>query len=68
MIKVTLEGRRQDDGSVPILEVEVPALPQIGSYVTHDVHPGISGWVRHIDFWWDEESRLTIKVRLRQSQ
>lgn len=65
MFKVTIEGNRPTNGDVPTVDVNVPALPQIGGYVSHDAHPGISGYVRNVDFWWDEKGKLTITVQLK---
>lgn len=65
MIKITLEGPRQNDGSVPSVEVKVPGLPQIGSYVSHDLHEGISGRVHNVDFWWNEKGKLTITAQIK---
>lgn len=62
-MKITIKGPRRQDGSVPTVDVEVPALPQIGGYISHDRHDGISGRIHNIDFWWDERGRLTITVQ-----
>jgi hypothetical protein len=65
MFRITLTGKMQADGSEPTAEVYVPALPRIGDHVSHDLVEGLSGYVRNVDFWWDEEDVLTISVRLK---
>ncbi|MCV0395459.1 MAG: hypothetical protein K5872_22185 [Rhizobiaceae bacterium] len=64
-MKITIEGPRQNDGSLPTVDVDVPALPQIGGHVSHDAHDGISGYVKDVAFWWDEKGKLTIAVQLK---
>ena len=64
-ITIKLEGRRQADGTVPTATVDVPALPQIGGYVSYDKIEGLAGRVDNVDFWWDEDEALTITVQIR---
>lgn len=65
MFKISIEAPRKNDGTVPTIEVEVPSVPREGEHVSHDQHEGISGYVRNVDYWWDESGKLTITVQLK---
>lgn len=64
MFDITIEGPRENDGSVKTKVMSVPSVPQLGSYVSLDAH-GLSGNVHNVDFWWDEKDVLTIMVQIR---
>ncbi len=65
MVKVTLAGPREADGSEKTIDVEVPIVPRVDEYISHDPS-GLSGTVRNVMYWWPEDGGdLQIEVRVR---
>lgn len=63
MFKISIQGPRNDNGN-PIVEVTVPVLPMKDTYVSHE-NRTINGYVKDLEFWWDEKDELRITVFLK---
>lgn len=55
---------RDDNGEVKIYNLLVPAIPELGTYISSEKR-GFSGNVTSIAFYEDEDFLLHIQVRLR---
>lgn len=45
-------------------KMPTPFLPRVGDYLDHD-QSKITGYVREISFWWDENGKLEILVAVK---
>jgi hypothetical protein len=61
MVKFQVDARVKGTPNVTTYTVEAPAVPQVETYISHD-QLGFAGYVKDVDFWWDESGTLTITV------